>query len=301
MTRNFLDKYFSSAKTGKFKIEIHNFCQKETKTIFEACERFKEIVRKCQHSGIELWMQLQEFWEGLTSASHRTLSNVVGGNLMKKTPKKIVTILDELSDDTNQWPSKSAKRRRSIGVHQVDSNTSVQVQLDAMAKEIRKLTLAKYKVIHMQCVIYVFFVEFTWGTANAWKQNNPRPQRQGAPGFMNHQRQQFQPQQAIQSGIEDLMKAFILKTDERLETHSAAIREHGAAIKELGTDFRNLERQVGELATLLSERIPGTLPADTERNPKETLNVVTLRSEKVLKDLTPIKKDARLEKKVGCS
>ncbi|XP_070056320.1 uncharacterized protein [Nicotiana tomentosiformis] len=74
------------------------------------------------------------------------------------------------------------------------------------------------------------------------------------------------------------MKAFILKTDERLETHSAAIREHGASIKEQGTGFRNLERQVGQYATLLSERISGTLPADTERNPKETMNVVTMRS-----------------------
>jgi len=56
---------------------------------------------KCQHSGIELWMQLQDFWDGLTSASHRTLSNVIGGPLMKKTPEEIVTILDELSKDAN--------------------------------------------------------------------------------------------------------------------------------------------------------------------------------------------------------
>jgi len=41
MTRNFFDKYFSSAKTCKFRREIHNFCHKENETIFEACERFK--------------------------------------------------------------------------------------------------------------------------------------------------------------------------------------------------------------------------------------------------------------------
>lgn len=52
---------------------------------------------------------------------------------MKKTPEEIVTILDELSEDANQWPSESAERR-STSVHQVDATTSVQVQLDAMAK-----------------------------------------------------------------------------------------------------------------------------------------------------------------------
>ncbi|XP_070041051.1 uncharacterized protein [Nicotiana tomentosiformis] len=127
-------------------------------------------------------MQLQDFWEGLTPASHRTLNNAVRGSLMKKTPEKIVIILDELSEDANQWPSKSAERRRSTGVHQVDANTSVQ-------------------------------------------------------------------------------------TYERMDAH-------GAAIKELGTGFRNLERQMRQIAKILSERAPGTLPADTERNSKEIVNVL---------------------------
>ncbi|XP_070036709.1 uncharacterized protein [Nicotiana tomentosiformis] len=154
MTRKFLDKYFSSAKTVKFRRDIHNFCQKDIETVFEAWESFKEIVRKCQHSGIELWMQLQDFWDGLTPASSRTLSNAAGGPLMKKTPEKIVTILDELSEDANQWPSGSAERRRVTGVYQVDANTYVQVQLDAMAKEIRKLTLASIQSeTHIACDI----------------------------------------------------------------------------------------------------------------------------------------------------
>lgn len=82
-------------------------------------------------------MQLQDFRDGLTPASRRTLSNAAEGPLMKKTPEEIVTIIDELSKDANQWPSESAEKRRSTGIHQVDANISVQVQLDAMAKEIR--------------------------------------------------------------------------------------------------------------------------------------------------------------------
>ncbi|XP_019266415.1 PREDICTED: uncharacterized protein LOC109243861 [Nicotiana attenuata] len=45
---------------------------------------------------------------------------------MEKTPEEIVTILDELSEDANQWPSESAERRRSTGFHQVDANTFMQ-------------------------------------------------------------------------------------------------------------------------------------------------------------------------------
>ncbi|XP_070034762.1 uncharacterized protein [Nicotiana tomentosiformis] len=306
MTRKFLDKYFSSAKTGKFRREIHNFCQKETQTVFEAWERFKELVRKCQHSGIELWMQLQYFWDGLTPASRRTLSNTAGGPLMKKTPEEMVTILDELSEDANQWPSEITERRRSTSVHQVDANTSVQVQLDAMAKEIRKLTLASIQRKNNaacdicgkghptnECQASTEKVNDVGNyNFNAMGQKHPGFLWSSPGGFQNQQRQQFQPQQSNQPGLEDLMKSFIVKTDERLDAH-------GAAIKELGSGLRNLEKQVGQIATVLFERILGILPADTERNPKEMVNVVTLRSGQVVKEPTPIQKEAVPEKESG--
>ncbi|XP_070022744.1 uncharacterized protein [Nicotiana sylvestris] len=92
--------------------------------------------------------------------------------------------------------------------------------------------------------------------------------------------------------MEDLMKTFIIKIDERLDAHDAAI-------KELNTSFRSLERSVGHLASLISQRAPGTLPTDTERHPKETVNGETLRRVQELKDLTPIQKDLRHEKESG--
>nr|XP_016507622.1 PREDICTED: uncharacterized protein LOC107825297 [Nicotiana tabacum] len=134
MTKKFLHKYFSAAKIGKF-IRIQ--------MVFEAWERFKEIVRKCQHNGIDLWMQLQDFWDRLTLSSRRTLNTACGVPLMKKTLDEVVLILDELSKDANQWPTKSNDRRKLVGVHQVDSNTTMQDQLETMANEIRKMTLAK--------------------------------------------------------------------------------------------------------------------------------------------------------------
>ncbi|XP_070040750.1 uncharacterized protein [Nicotiana tomentosiformis] len=242
---------------------------------------------------------------------------------MKKAPEEIDTILDELSEDANQWPYESVERRKSTGVHQVDATISVQVQLDAMAKEIRKLIVASIKNVHYatcdicerghpthECQASTEEVNvvgnynamgqrhpgFSWsspgGTANAWQQNNPRFQEQGATGFQNQQRQQYQSQPSNQSSMEDIMKTFIIKTDERLDAHDAAI-------KELSTSFRILEKQIRHLATLILERSLGTLLADTERNSKETVNAVNLRSGQVLKDPTLIQNDMNLEKKSG--
>ncbi|XP_070053992.1 uncharacterized protein [Nicotiana tomentosiformis] len=88
------------------------------------------------------------------------------------------------------------------------------------------------------------------------------------------------------------MKSFIVKTYERLDAH-------GSAMKEPVTSLRNLEKRVGKIATILFERIPGILPADTERNPKETVNVVTLRSGQVVKEPTPVQKEVLPKKESG--
>ncbi|XP_070057107.1 uncharacterized protein [Nicotiana tomentosiformis] len=287
MTRKFITKYFSATKTGKFRREIHNFHQSETETMFESWERFKEIMRKCQHSGIELWMQLQDFWDGFTLTSRRTLSNTVGGPLMKKTPDEIITILDELSEDANQWPSEIAERRRSTGVHQVDANTTLHVQLDAMAKEITKLTLASiHNKPHVACDIC--------GRGHPTHECQSSTEEVNAMGNYNFN---AMAEAAVSASMANSVwvrrsnEVIIVKTDERIDAH-------GSAINELWTGLRNLERQVGQIATILSERIPGTLPADTERNPKEMVNAVTLRSKQVLKGPALVQKEVVPEKEV---
>ncbi|XP_070035492.1 uncharacterized protein [Nicotiana tomentosiformis] len=167
MTRKILYKYFSSTKTGKFRREIDNFCQKYTETIFEAWERFKETV-----------------------------------------------------------------------------------QLDAMAKEIRKMTLATIQnEHHAACDIC--------GRGHPTQECQASTEEVNVVGNYN-----FNAIRQRHTGFHVVHQ----ETEERLDAH----RE---AIKELGTGLRNLKRQVEHIAIILSERVSGTLPADTEKNPKETVNV----------------------------
>src|SRR5262249_5431755 len=56
-------------------------------------------------------------------------------------------------------------------------------------------------------------------------------------------------------------------------TSEARFQNQDASIK-------NLETQVGQLAKLMSERAQGTLPSDTELNPKEHVKAISLRSGK---------------------
>nr|XP_016467645.1 PREDICTED: uncharacterized protein LOC107790255 [Nicotiana tabacum] len=61
-----------------------------------------------------------------------------------------------------------------------------------------------------------------------------------------------------------------MATDEKVKSQSSAIE--------------NLEIQMIQLATLMSEQIKGALPSNTEKNPKEHLKVISLRLDKTRDD-----------------
>nr|XP_009770388.1 PREDICTED: uncharacterized protein LOC104221097 [Nicotiana sylvestris] len=123
---------------------------------------------------------------------------------------------------------------------------------------------------------------FQWsnpnGAENPQRFFNQKQQVQGPPGFQNQnkgqqsfQQYQQQPQRAHQQSLEDLTYKFIKATDEKVESQHSAIK--------------NLEIQVSQLATLMSGQIQGALPSNTEKNPKEHLKSISLRSGKSLDDL----------------
>ncbi|XP_019248701.1 PREDICTED: uncharacterized protein LOC109227967 [Nicotiana attenuata] len=93
-------------------------------------------------------------------------------------------------------------------------------------------------------------------------QNQYRPQG----GFHQPQR----PPQQMEESTNDLLKKLL--TDNQ----------------QLRTDFKNLERQMGQLATNQNTKPVGALPSDTEKNPQ--VNAVTLRNGRELEEVPKKKK-----------
>src|SRR5262249_15210347 len=103
-------------------------------------------------------------------------------------------------------------------------------------------------------------------------QQNPRPP---PPGYNQTHPQQQKP------SLEELMSKFISTSEARFQNQDASIK--------------NLETQVGQLAKMMSERVQGTLPSNTEPNPRGQLNAIFLESieETRNEQLEPEVKDLR--------
>ncbi|XP_073120574.1 uncharacterized protein [Henckelia pumila] len=76
------------------------------------------------------------------------------------------------------------------------------------------------------------------------------------------------PPQEEKSSLEQMMQKFISSTETRMQNQDASIK--------------NLENQIGKLAKSISSRDQGTLPSDSENNPKEQVKAIELRSGKTV-------------------
>ncbi|XP_048229405.1 uncharacterized protein LOC125369945 [Ricinus communis] len=66
--------------------------------------------------------------------------------------------------------------------------------------------------------------------------------------------------------LEELMTKFIATLENRFQQADTAIRKQQASIQ-------NLENQIGQLSRMMAERQPGTLPSNTQSNPREHAKV----------------------------
>ncbi|GJS93088.1 hypothetical protein Tco_0800056 [Tanacetum coccineum] len=120
----------------------------------DAWERFKDLLRACPHHGFTELHQIDTFYNSLTSTDQDSLNAAAGGNLLTKTPKYALTLIEN--------KSKVCTSRNRPVVAKVSTNTStsgllpdVAALTDAVKAFLLKNTtppLASVKTVEESCV-----------------------------------------------------------------------------------------------------------------------------------------------------
>nr|GEV35542.1 hypothetical protein [Tanacetum cinerariifolium] len=79
LTARFLAQLFPSRKTVKLQNDILMFQQHQGKSLSEAWTHFKDLLQKVPHHGIDLWLQVQIFYDHVNPATRRTIDHSVDG------------------------------------------------------------------------------------------------------------------------------------------------------------------------------------------------------------------------------
>ncbi|GJY53174.1 reverse transcriptase domain-containing protein [Tanacetum coccineum] len=97
LVNKFVNQFFPPSKTTHLKNEISRFTQKFEETFGEAWERFKEMLRACPHHGFTELTQIDTFYNGLNENDQDSLNAAAGGNLLSKTTREALNIIENKS------------------------------------------------------------------------------------------------------------------------------------------------------------------------------------------------------------
>ncbi|GJV01921.1 reverse transcriptase domain-containing protein [Tanacetum coccineum] len=101
LVSKFINQFFPPSKTTNLRNEITNFQQRFDESFCEAWDRFKDLLRACPHHGFTELHQLDTFYNALTPTDQDSLNAAAGGNLLTKTPRDALTIIENKSKVRN--------------------------------------------------------------------------------------------------------------------------------------------------------------------------------------------------------
>nr|GEW04417.1 reverse transcriptase domain-containing protein [Tanacetum cinerariifolium] len=164
LVNKFFNQFFPPSKTAHLKNEISRFTQKFEETFSEAWDRFKEFLRACPHHGFSKLTQIDTFYNSLTEQDQDSLNAALGGNLLNKTTREALQIIEN--------KSKVRYSRRKSNVSRVNTNSREVVsktddRIDKLADQISNLV----EIVNKQVIPHAKAVEktcVTYGGAHAY-------------------------------------------------------------------------------------------------------------------------------------
>ncbi|MCQ7416326.1 retropepsin-like aspartic protease family protein, partial [Salmonella enterica] len=299
LVQAFLKKFFPPAKTVKLRTEIGTFQQQYDEQLFEAWERFKELLRKCPHHGYPDWLQVQLFYNGLTPSTKTIVDAAAGGTLLSKTVENARTLLEDMATNSYQWPSeRSTPKKIAAGVFEVDKVSALQAQMTSLANAFIKFSgTGSAQSIESAAALAsrpqeetIEQVQYVSNSNFRGYNNNSTPTHYH-PNNRNHENFSyantknvlnppgFAPQTQENKKLEDLVGAFIAESSNRTTKLEEAVIAINSTVNGHSAAIKNIETQLGQLVNVVSTMNKGKAPAEQEKPQMEYCKAITVHQE----------------------
>ncbi|GKE54013.1 zinc finger, CCHC-type containing protein, partial [Tanacetum coccineum] len=110
LTTRFLAQFFPPGRTAKLRNDILMFQQHHGESLSEAWTRFKGLLQKVPHHGIDRWLQIQKFYDHVSFHLKFEIVRATGGKLRNKNADESLEIIKNLAlydhegwDDTKEF------------------------------------------------------------------------------------------------------------------------------------------------------------------------------------------------------
>ncbi|GJZ23014.1 DNA-directed DNA polymerase [Tanacetum coccineum] len=265
--------------------EINNFQQEPDETLYQAWERFKELLMKCPQHYLTEMQEVILFYNGLDVPTRQILDSK--GAIPSKTTADAKVAIQEMVEYSQKWHNGTSRTRST---ETSDRLAAIQAQLNNLGREIKKVNENVYaaQVKCEQCKGPHYtkdcpLKEEGKTLEEAYYTQFGGPFQGGgyratALGF--YQRNNANPlYQERRQTMEETLGKFMSESSKRHEENSNMIKKirasPDAAVQNQGVSIKTLEIQIGQISKVLQERRFGSLLSSTEANPRDHVKSIS--------------------------
>ncbi|XP_062118858.1 uncharacterized protein LOC133832548 [Humulus lupulus] len=157
LTQKNLAKFFPPSLSARCRGKINNFNQRDGESLYDVWERFKELLRKFPQYGIEKWMLVHIFYNGLCSTTRTIIDAASGGAFMSKSTNEAYDLLEEMDMNNYQWPLERETTNKVARVHELDGISMLSAQVATLTKQLQHHSIQAL-VMQMEVIC-----ELCWG------------------------------------------------------------------------------------------------------------------------------------------
>jgi len=105
---------------------------------------FKEMLRLFPHHGLEKWLIIHTFYNGLLYTTRIYVDAAAGGALMNKTYTTTYALIENIAQNHYQWTSErditaSSPSKKEAGMYEISSLDHLVAKIDALTQKIDKM------------------------------------------------------------------------------------------------------------------------------------------------------------------
>ncbi|GJU43055.1 reverse transcriptase domain-containing protein [Tanacetum coccineum] len=163
LVTKFVNQFFPPSKTTHLKNKISRFSQEFDESFCEAWERFKGMLRACPHHGFTELTQVDTFYNGLNENEQDSLNATAGGNLLSKTTREALNIIENKSKVRYSRNKSNISRMNATSSKTDERIDKLADQLSTLAEIVSKKVVvppAPVKAVEESCI--------TCGGAHSW-------------------------------------------------------------------------------------------------------------------------------------
>ncbi|GKG00033.1 hypothetical protein Tco_0301723, partial [Tanacetum coccineum] len=108
LKKAFIQRYCPPSKTAKQLEEIRNFKQESDETLYQAWERYNDLLYKCPTYDINSHQKLNIFYNDLGTMNRQLLDS--HGPIPGMTPTQALTAIQTMGDHSQKWNDGSSSR-----------------------------------------------------------------------------------------------------------------------------------------------------------------------------------------------